>query len=84
MLKNLKVKEWIERGNLPKEVDDTDSILCESGELMESSNACEILGGRILFEGTDGKYYTVTVETVIALAHPAWVKEVLAEKKGKT
>ena len=34
-----------------------------------------------MFQATNGKYYTVTVEAMITQANPEWVKDVLEEEK---
>lgn len=37
--------------------------------------------GQILFKGSDGKWYTITTESIIGEANPEFVEEILAEIK---
>jgi len=76
--KQLKVKRWIHSGELDVSNLTQADILNQCGRLLDKSCSHEILG-EVLFQATDGKYYTITVEAVLGRANPAWVKEVLAE-----
>ena len=46
----------------------------ELGDLLDESNANEILG-EIVFEGVDGKFYVVTVEACIGEASPEYLAD---------
>ena len=77
----MKIKRWIRDGNEEFEkqgFDDTEDILCAAGRLLDNAYSHEIVG-EVLFEGEDGKFYTGTVEFVIAEADPEYVKEALDE-----
>jgi hypothetical protein len=76
--KPLTVKKWILTGEL-NQCKKQESILEQCGRLLDKNGVYDILGD-VLFQATNGKYYTVTVEAVIAQANPEFVKEVLAEK----
>lgn len=79
--KKLRVKRWIATGELQVTGRETqDEILEHCGRLLDKSCSYEILG-EVLFQATDGKYYTVTVEAVVGRANPEWVKEVIEEHK---
>jgi hypothetical protein len=80
MRKN-KIAKWIERGMFSKNVKDTNALIQEAGDLLDSACSHEIIGGGILFKGKDGKYYTATVEVVIGKASKGFVKDALAEMK---
>ena len=77
---NAEVAEWIEPGEIPKDAVNVPRILAEAANLLDGSEAHEILGGGILFKGKDGKFYTVTVEAVVGRASKGFVKDTLAEK----
>lgn len=80
-MKTVVPEKWIESGNLdPEAIKDSDDILYECGELLDDSCAYEIVG-QVLFKAKDGKYYTVTVEAVIAEANPEVVKMVMEDHK---
>lgn len=79
-MEDIKVKRWIEKGEFSGEKD-SDAILDYAGGLLDEACTYEILGQN-LFEGKDGKFYTVTVEAVIAEAAPEFVKSILADKKN--
>lgn len=79
--KKLRVKKWITTGELQVTGHETqDEILEHCGNLLDHSCSYEILG-EVLFQATNGKYYTVTVEAVIARANMAWAKDVIEEHK---
>jgi len=78
----MNIKRWIRDGNEEFEkqgLDDMEDILCAAGRLLDDADSHEIVG-EVLFEGEDGKFYTGTVEFVIAEADPEYVKEALDEE----
>ena len=78
MSEKIKVKRWLKAGELdPKKVDQ-DDILDDCGALLDSAYSHEILGD-VMFEGTDGKFYVITVEAIISEANPDFVKEALED-----
>ena len=78
----VKVKRFISKGELDGREKDTDGILETCGDLLDGACSSEILG-TVLFEGEDGKFYTVTLEAEIGEADPEFVKETLAEQGGQ-
>lgn len=74
--KKLRVKKWFESGELDSRNLKQDDILDECGRLLDKAYSHEILG-QTLFQATDGKYYTITVEAVISEANPEYVKDLL-------
>jgi hypothetical protein len=77
--KAIKVKEWIRTGEIEGNPKTQARIIEQCGSLLDGASACEIIG-EVLFKGTDGKYYAVTVEAVIGEASKSFVKDVLATK----
>ena len=75
----LKVKRLVEEGNLGpfKSVPEALDSACGA---MDSCESHEILGGGILFQGEDGKWYTITLEAVVSEASKEFVKDTLDEK----
>ncbi len=63
-MEKIKVKEWIDAGNLDGTETDSDEILSTTSTIMDKNETQEILGP-IFFIGEDGKYYHVSLETVI-------------------
>lgn len=59
-------------------VDEILEMCCDN---LDSACSWEIQG-QILFKGSDGKWYTITTESIIAEANPDFVKDVLAENKN--
>ena len=80
--KPIVVKEWIEAGELDPANAEMEDVIEDCANLMDRCEATEILGGGILFKGTDDKYYTITIEAVVGEASPEFVKETLAEKES--
>ena len=78
----ISVKRWISRGELDGIEKDADDIIESCGSLLDNACSSEVLG-TVLFEGTDGKFYTVTLEAEIGEADPEFVKETLAEQGGR-
>jgi len=76
----LKVKRWIRDGELNAVNMDQDSILENCGALLDNACSHEILGD-VVFEGTDGKFYVVTVEALISEGNPEYIKSVLEEEE---
>jgi hypothetical protein len=75
----LKVKKWVRNGELEK-CRTQEQILEQCGRALDANCAYDILGD-VLFQATDGKYYTVTVEAVVSPANPEYVKDILAEDR---
>ena len=75
----LKVKRWLERGELTEEATDTRLILEEAGGLLDDSCAGEIVGQGVYFIGEDGKVYGVSTEVVIFPASKEAAEEALKE-----
>ena len=74
----IKVKRFISKGELDGKEKDSAAILDSCCDLLDNCESHEILG-QVLFEGQDGKFYTVTVEAVIGPASKAYVRQVLTE-----
>jgi hypothetical protein len=75
----LQIKRWISSGEF--DVDDIGNVSHvyeQAGGLLDHACASEIFG-TVLFEGANGKYYTISVEGVLGEANPEWVKEMLAD-----
>lgn len=73
----LPIKRWISSGEF--DVDDirnVSHVYKQAGGLLDHACAGELFGS-VLFEGENGKYYTISVEGVIGEANPEWVKEML-------
>lgn len=79
----LKIKRWILAGQFDEEGEgpplDTNGVYSLAGDLLDGSCSSEIFGS-VLFEGENGKYYTMSVEGSLGEAHPDYVKDVLAEE----
>jgi len=78
--KPIRVKHWIRTGELNSCNRTQKSILEECGRLLDKACTPDILGD-VLFEGTDGKYYVITVEALTQEANPDYVKQILIEDK---
>jgi len=78
--KKLKVKKWILSGELNSKNRTKDSILNNCGRLLDDSCSHVILG-EVLFQATDNKFYTITVEAVIGLANPEYAKDCIERMK---
>ena len=77
-----KVEAVVEPGNLSIEPGDAPAnVLQEAANAMDAAETTEIVGGSILFKGTNGRWYTVVVESHIAPADPKFVKVTLNEIK---
>lgn len=75
----LKVKRWVRSGELPNDLTDVGQVYAAAGRLLDAACSHDILG-TVLFEGEDGKYYTLTVEAVLGEASPEFVRETLDEQ----
>lgn len=73
----MKIKRMLCTGEIG-EVADTDELIERAGNLLDKSEAHEILGSEVVFEGEDGKFYVCTIEAVIGEASPEYLKQVLA------
>ena len=76
--KIIKVKKWIDLGELDGRCKNSEQILCDAAELMDRSCASEIVGSP-LFLGRDGKHYVVEVNAQIFEADEDYVKQRLEE-----
>mgnify|MGYP001035150643 CR=1 FL=1 len=74
----MKIKRMLREGEIG-DVKTTDELLETAGTLLDKSEAHEILGSEVVFEGEDGKFYVCTIEAVIGEAHPDYLKQVLTE-----
>jgi len=87
-----RVEKWVYSGELSSEVERVgvtfDEVLHAAGRVLDRNSACEMIGD-VLFQGTDGQWYTLTVEAVIAVADPAvnwrvrWVSRTFREQCQK-
>jgi hypothetical protein len=75
----LKVKKWLCTGELKGSPRTQRTILEQCGNLLDHACSYEILG-LVMFQATDGKYYSVNVEAIIEEASPDLVKQVLEEE----
>ena len=80
--KPIKIKRMIAAGELWDDARDTDALLTSADIALDKACSYEILG-RVLFEGEDGKFYTVTVEAVIGEASKLFVEDTLQEIKDE-
>jgi hypothetical protein len=78
----LKVRRLVRSGELG-EFKTVGEALDAAADAMDKCEAHEIVGGGILFEGEDGRWYTVTVEAVVGEASKEFVKDVLAEAEAE-
>ena len=76
--KPIKIKRMIDAGELWDDACDTNDLLTSAGIVLDKACSNEILG-RVLFEGKDGKFYTVTVQAVIDEVSKGFVEDVLQE-----
>ena len=76
----MRIKKWILNGNLDPSNTTPEEVLAQCGDLMEGACTAEILD-EIIFEGDDGKYYTITLEAVLSEANPEYVKGRLEDLK---
>ena len=76
----MKIKRWVNYGELgcvPKTIKD---VVERAGRLLDKACSTEIIGP-VLFQGADGKWYTVVVEAEVVEVTPSLVKERLEESK---
>jgi hypothetical protein len=77
MTKSIQIKKIIDPGELDLDAAKTSrDIINASLPILDSANAADICG-TVLFQGTDGKFYTGTVEFVISEANPEYVANTL-------
>jgi hypothetical protein len=80
-----RVEKWVYRGELSGEVERIgvtfDEVLHAAGRALDRNSACEMIGD-VLFLGTDGQWYTLTVEAVMAVADPDYVRDSLANAEA--
>lgn len=80
-MKNLVVKKVISEGQLSIKPGTTQAeLLDQACCALDSAESCEILG-IVLFQATNGKCYTITVEAIIGEADKDFVKETIAENQ---
>lgn len=76
--RDFKVKHVVNAGQLNIKAGDTvPAVLQQAADMMESHETSEIIGGDILFLGTNGRWYTVVLESYVAPASRAMVKELV-------
>jgi len=78
----IKVKRFVSKGELDGTEKDSAAILDSCCNLLDNCESHEILG-QVLFEGQDGKFYTVTVEAVIGPASKDFARQVMDEAAEK-
>lgn len=76
--RGLKITEWLLAGEYEdvEDLADTREVLYASGNMLDSACASDIVGTN-LFRGSDGRYYTASVEVVINEADDGFVQETL-------
>ena len=80
-----KIRRFLRSGEIDAQtIETTDDLLEQAGELLDSSSAYEILGGDVLFEAEDGVMYVMTVEALIDVADPDYVKDVESDQESAT
>lgn len=76
---DMTIVEIIEEGNLELKVGmNIDEILKLCGNNLDAACSWDIQG-QIVFKGSDGKWYTITTESIIGEANSEFVENVLAE-----
>ena len=78
-IKDLKIKRFVERGNFSERVGTVGDLLSEASGLLDDSCASDIIGGGILFQCSDGKWYTASTEVVVTRASAWFVDDTLSE-----
>lgn len=76
----LKVKRWIQTGNLDHKHKHEDDILDDCGRLLDKAYSHEIIGD-VVFQATNSKYYVITVEAVISRCAPEYLHDLLISQK---
>jgi len=59
------IKHWFEKGEFGGDEKTFKDVIDSASNLLDGSNASEIVGPGVLFRTTDGKFYTVQVEARI-------------------
>jgi len=78
--KKLKVKQWLDTGELQNDLTTEEEILDGCGRLMDKAYAHEILGGGVpMFIADDGKPYVITINACISEADPDFFADHLDE-----
>ena len=73
----VRVEEVLKRGELEIEPGHTlEEIVEMSCPYLDNANTWDIVG-EVLFKGTDGQYYTGTVEFTMGIANSSYVEDVL-------
>jgi len=78
----VKIKKWLATGEIDMPCKTTEDLLESACHLLDHACTPEILG-EVLFVGSDGKTYVVTVEAVISEANPGYVKDVLERNEKR-
>ena len=79
---DMTVATIVQEGELDLSVGMTvDEIIEACASNLDSACSWDIQG-QILFMGSDGKWYTVTTESIIGEANPRWVEDTLAETEA--
>ena len=74
----VEIDRWIERGEFSDGLKNTRDILDDADDLLDASNASEIVGPGVYFLGKDGNVYAVNVEVVIYKCSAKEAEEALA------
>lgn len=80
--RKLRVKEWIDCGEIHPDAKDSDAILADAADAMDHACTHEIIG-QPLFKATDGRHYVVEIMAQILPADPQYVRERLAEMQAE-
>ena len=74
----LHIRAWHQLGELPPDLTTTNEIYESAGQILDKACAYDILGP-VLFEGVDGKFYTMTVEASLGEASEDFVQAMRQE-----
>lgn len=78
----MKITKWLRNGHHGIESTTTDDLIIDAARALDKAYSHEILG-EVLFEGEDGKIYTMTVEAVISEASPEYVEALMDDDDEK-
>jgi len=78
-----KVKKWIRRDDrFPSDTENMSDIIGAAARALEKSCSWDIVG-ECVFLGEDDQYYVGTVEFVVGIANPDYIKELLEENDAE-
>lgn len=76
--RDFKVKQVVMSGKLDIQPGDAHANVAQSAEkIMDDNEVTALFGGPILFKGTNGKWYTVLLESYVAPVSPKFAKAVM-------